>query len=71
MSDTFDSVEYAKSLGYSEEELRGVPEGWSATDAATRLPWPNCRKVKPCSTSAPVVVWMRSWPHNESGQQVE
>ena len=27
MSDTVDPVQYAKSLGYSEEELRGVPEG--------------------------------------------
>ena len=27
MSDTFDANEYAKSLGYSEEELRGLPEG--------------------------------------------
>ncbi len=27
MSDTFDSVEYAKSLGYSENDLRCVPEG--------------------------------------------
>ena len=27
MSDTFDPIQYARSLGYSEEELRGVPEG--------------------------------------------
>ncbi|MFH1923378.1 MAG: methyltransferase domain-containing protein [Planctomycetota bacterium] len=27
MSDTFDSIQYAKSLGYSEDELRSVPEG--------------------------------------------
>ena len=27
MSDAFDPTEYARSLGYSEEELRGVPEG--------------------------------------------
>ena len=28
MSDTFDPIQYARSLGYSEEELLGVPEGW-------------------------------------------
>ena len=28
MSDTFDPIQYARSLGYSEDELRGVPEGW-------------------------------------------
>lgn len=27
MSDAFDSIRYAKSLGYSEDELRSVPEG--------------------------------------------
>jgi arsenite methyltransferase len=27
VSDSVDPVQYAKSLGYSEEELRGVPEG--------------------------------------------
>ena len=27
MSSTYDFVQYARSLGYSEEELRGVPEG--------------------------------------------
>ena len=27
MSDNFDPIQYGKSLGYSEEELRGVPEG--------------------------------------------
>jgi arsenite methyltransferase len=27
MSDTFDANQYAKSLGYSDEELRGLPEG--------------------------------------------
>jgi arsenite methyltransferase len=27
VSETFDPVQYAKSLGYSEEELRSVPEG--------------------------------------------
>lgn len=27
MSDTLDPIQYAKSLGYCEEELRGVPEG--------------------------------------------
>lgn len=28
MSDTFDPIQYAKSLGYTAEELRDVPEGW-------------------------------------------
>jgi arsenite methyltransferase len=27
VSDAFDALQHAKSLGYSEEELRGVPEG--------------------------------------------
>ena len=27
MSDTFDPIQYARSLGYSEEELRSLPEG--------------------------------------------
>ncbi len=27
MSDTFDPVQYARSMGYSEEELQGVPDG--------------------------------------------
>ena len=28
MSDTFDPIQYAQSLGYSVKELRDVPEGW-------------------------------------------
>ena len=28
MSDTFDPFQYARSLGYSDEELRDVPAGW-------------------------------------------
>jgi len=27
VSDTFDPIQHARSLGYSEEELRSVPEG--------------------------------------------
>ena len=43
MSDTFDPIQYAQSLGYTAEELRDVPEGWVCHGCGNPVAWATLR----------------------------